>query len=177
GNSVIRLWDTGTGQERVPPTPSPSPVPQADAGEGKVRGLQGPVVCMAQSRDGRTLAFSDGRDIQLWDRTAGLEAGTIPGHHWSFAFSPDGKMLAGGTGLSTINLGNVADRRLVRRLQSDSKKSDGYKQVAFSPDGKLLASVSGAFRMGGGGNGESVVQLWDPATGKKLRRFNMADST
>src|SRR5262249_41038928 len=130
-NSVIRLWDTAKGQERAPAT-----------------GLQGPVECMAQSPDGRLLAFSDGRDIQLWDRTAGLEAGTIRGHHWSFAFSPDGKLLAGGTGLSTINLWNVADRRLIRWLQSDPKKSDGYSQVAFSPDGKLLASVSGAFRRG-----------------------------
>src|SRR5262249_19370029 len=118
---------------------------------------------------------SDGRDIQLWDRTAGLEAGTIRGHHWSFAFSPDGKLLAGGTGLSTINLWNVADRRLIRWLQSDPKKSDGYSQVAFSPDGKLLASVSGAFRRGDGGKHESVVQLWDPATGKKLRRLSVTD--
>jgi hypothetical protein len=47
--------------------------------------------------DGKTLAYS-GMDVHQWDMVTGREAGTLPGHHWSFTFSPDGKTLAWGSG-------------------------------------------------------------------------------
>jgi WD40 repeat protein len=137
---------------------------------------------MALAPHGRTLAFGgwDWDMIRLWDRTSGHEAGSIPGSHSSFAFSPDGKTLAG-IG-NEVNLWDVASRRLVRRLQSDPKREDGYpydsySHVAFSPDGKLLAGAGGIQRTRRGVNvtDDAIVQLWDAATGKKLRRLSMKD--
>jgi WD40 repeat protein len=160
GNSVIRLWDLDTGKERPP-----------------AQGLRAPIGWMAQSRDGRTLAFNDW-DIRLLDRTTGREIGTIPVRHGSFAFSPEGKTLAvTGDG---VNLWDVASRRLIRRLQVATKREDGtpydgYSSLAFSPDGKLVAGSGGVYRTRRGVNvtDDTVVQLWDTATGKKLRRLSM----
>jgi RNA polymerase sigma factor (sigma-70 family) len=165
GIGVIRLWDLATGQERGPTT-----------------GFQSPVWCLAQSPDGRTLALGglDWDAIRLWDRTAGREVGSIPGSHSSFAFSPDGKVLAA-IG-SQVGLWDVAGRRLIRRLQSDPKREDGFRydsfdHPTFSPDGKLLAAAGAVGRSRGGVNvtDDAIVQLWDTATGKQLRRFSLKD--
>jgi RNA polymerase sigma factor (sigma-70 family) len=158
---AIRLWDAATGEERGPAAGNPAYV--AD---------------VAVSPDGRTLAYVADTSIRLWDLAADREVGRLAGHHWSLAFSPDGKTLAGGTGVNQVNLWDVAGRGLARRLECDPKK-DGfdwvaYYHVAFSPDGKRLASAGRAL-LPGGRNTDEVVQLWDLAAGKRLHRLTMKD--
>jgi WD40 repeat protein len=75
----------------------------------------------------------------------------------SVAFSPDGKILATGSGDRTVRLWNVATDQPIHVL-----KAAGYVYtLAFSPNGQLLASA--------GDGGTSQVQLWNVATGKRIR--------
>jgi parallel beta-helix repeat protein len=86
--------------------------------------------------------------------------GTLTGHtDWvtSVAFSPDGRLLASGSGYydKTIKLWDVASGSLVRTLEGHAS---GVYSVAFSPDGRLLAS--GSYK---------EIKLWDVATGREVR--------
>ena len=125
------------------------------------------------SPDGTTVA--SGREnnvVQLWDTTPRQPSGlkkffgfadtrpprlTLQGHPVhvrTTAFSPDGKMLAGGSNAGNIHLW---DAHTGRELFTLTGHSDRVSALAFSPDGKTLAS--------GSQNGE--ISRWDPTNGTK----------
>jgi RNA polymerase sigma factor (sigma-70 family) len=162
-DGTIRLWDLATGKEVRPSD-----------------GNQGTVGSIAVSPDGKTVATAgkDSNTIVLWEaatrkvirRIAAAPPRAVPDavpnyqralyrdKVWSLAFSPDGKMLASGSGDTSIYLWDPATGQQIRRL-------DGHKHwvrsVVFSADGKLLAS----------GSEDKTVALWDPATGQRLRQL------
>jgi WD40 repeat protein len=93
---------------------------------------------------------------------------TLEGHRGpvnAVAFSPDGKLLASGSGDHTVRLWDVATGAVLQTLEGHRARVNA---AAFSPDGKLLASGSGDSWSGGG-----TVRLWDVATGAALQTLDV----
>lgn len=107
---------------------------------------------------------------RLWDLSTGkvvreFRLAKVPGAMpfiWSAAFAADDKLLALSYQSQGIALWNPEDGKLVRQLglEEGGRTSSRIAAVAFSPDGKTLASDS---------IDESVIRLWNPATGEALR--------
>ncbi|QTR50994.1 WD40 domain-containing protein [Candidatus Thiothrix anitrata] len=77
----------------------------------------------------------------------------------ALAYSPDGKVIASGSGDNTVRLWEAATGKELKTL---SGHSDSVYALAYSPDGKVIAS----------GSDDNTVRLWDAATGKALNTFN-----
>jgi WD40 repeat protein len=113
----------------------------------------GPKTVYAQLRD------RAGNVSQTFSATIRLIAATLTGHTnsvESVAFSPDGRLLASGSGVtrrSSCGMWPVA------ASCAPSPATPTCLSVAFSPDGRLLAS----------GSGDKTIKLWDVASGSLVR--------
>ena len=123
-----------------------------------LKGHDGPITCLAFSRDGKSLA-SGSRDssAMVWDVATGTARATLARHTsavTSVAFAPDGKTLATGSLDWTAKVWDLPSGKL--RLNLDGHR-DVVVAVAFSPDGKTLATSSR----------DGLARLWDVAEGSE----------
>ena len=112
------------------------------------------------SPDGKTVAasYSDYSDVDLWDVATGQHLNTLSGHLSMpycgggtvsmIRFSPDGDMIATGSGDTTIRLWSTGTGK---HLKTFTGHMAGVNSVAFSPDGKTLAS----------GSSDGTILLWE----------------
>jgi WD40 repeat protein len=116
---------------------------------------------VAVSADGKWVAVGLGNDIRVWETANGKEVATLRGHEKmvvikALAFSPDGKTLASGSGMSNfqethekkpLRIWDVAEGK---ELFSLSCHTDGLFSLSYSSDGKRLATA-----------GHQGVIVWD----------------
>ncbi|MGB3652823.1 MAG: CHAT domain-containing protein [Rivularia sp. (in: cyanobacteria)] len=110
---------------------------------------------------GKLFATAIENQIYLWDVDKIRQIYKLEGHTaWvrSIAFTPDGKILASGSGDRTIRLWNVETGQCLQILTGHTSE---IQSVAFNRDGTQLAS----------GSNDKTVRLWNIQTGQCLKVF------
>jgi RNA polymerase sigma factor (sigma-70 family) len=114
---------------------------------------------IAISPDGKTLLFINqdpNRESVLWNVMARKEVGRLAYDKsvwWgNAAFSPDGRLIAGG-----YRIWDAATGRLITKFATEDDRN--WCLPAFSADGRQVITVE-----------SSRVSIWDVATGKEVRR-------
>jgi WD40 repeat protein len=135
-------------------------------------GHSSPVDAIAVSPDGKCLVssgtprammrrpppgFKEDTAGRVWDMAAGKELRQFSSRDLSFAFSPDGSLLAAAND-GWVRLIDPITGTMIRRLEGPKY---GAYRVAFSPNGKSLASVGR----------DKQIWLWEVATGSERRTF------
>ena len=105
-------------------------------------------------------------DMVLWDVSTGeaiRRFSSLSGWVFSVAFSPDGSIIAAGTGDKVVRLWDVQSGNEIRQLEGHSAE---VRQVAFSPDGNRLYSVS-----------EDTIYAWNLETTEEIYRLDQLQNT
>ncbi|MGH9362965.1 MAG: c-type cytochrome domain-containing protein [Thermoanaerobaculia bacterium] len=160
---IIRRWiDAGArSSPAAARAPSPEPVQLA-----RVPPSFAPVLAVAGNRQGSRLAVGRGAAVEVlraenggWKSEVVLEgSGDLV---QCLAFSPDGALLAAG-GYREVLLWESGGWKLKRALPGFL---DRVLAIDFSPSGDLLAAGGGLPTQSG------EVQVWQPRTGKLMRRI------
>jgi WD40 repeat protein len=134
----------------------------------------GPAYFAAVSADGRLLASGGGQTpVKILHLKGKTRSHEIPEPNaWSFAFSPDARMLAVTT-VSDTAPGHVLLWDALAKKEKAVLKgfSAAVFSVAFSPDGKILASGSGFLDPKAPRDVSGEITLWDANSGKELQRL------
>jgi RNA polymerase sigma factor (sigma-70 family) len=117
--------------------------------------------------------------VIVWNRRTGEKVRQFPG--FSFAFSPDGRLIAcggrhapDGWNLGIVRLYDFATGKMLRELSGHLTE---VVSLAFSSDGKTLVSVGLTLEgvsTGEPGEAETrFTRVWDVATGKENRTWDV----
>jgi len=169
-DATVRLWDIATGETLLTLHGHPNQVNSVAfspdgtllaSGNGTFLGSTGSI---REMEGGTPYMLLDGTRMPLpnmvilWDVTAGTEQRRWEGFTtgmFTVAFSPEGSLLAAGSGTPTgpiddaVRLWDVG----TGELEATLRERQSVWSIAFSPDGKTLAS----------GNGAGIT-LWDLET-------------
>jgi WD40 repeat protein/serine/threonine protein kinase len=148
-----------------------------------LRGHTRSVNAVAFSRDGRRVVSGAGdryygalgthdAELTLWDAESGRpiqQLKGLKGAVFSVAFSPDGRLIAAGSGFrSSTNIQegrlSVWDAESGRLLYERPEAGLNVLSVAFSPDGRLIAAGYGRYSSTEPGR----LKIWEAAGGKEV---------
>jgi len=158
-DKIAHVWDTRTGQEIR-----------------KFQTASYAVGALAFSPDSMRLLAGEREAFEnrecsayLWDVASGKLLRRLDGHDTdvsSVAFSPDGKRMATANGIGgQVYIWDAITGAKLKTLASSWERID-VESVMFSPDGTQILT----------GNGTDQFQIWNVATGEKIRGVRTGNS-
>ena len=158
-SDAARVWDLNTGRELRTLDLSGPDTSGFTGTEGGMAispdGTQFVLLTEASDAHARVIDLSSGRevrDVKLSDKL--IES-------ISFAFTPDGHVVAAGVGEKRLKLWDLATKKEQELAQTTKE----YPQLKFSRDGRLLALSE-----------HYVVKIWDVANGRELTQLKVPNS-